>query len=155
MDSKADIIGQAFKNRNPKELHLFVKDVLVMAASRKHVSSIKVLTEDGILAQSLVVEELVFRDHFCNTLHGTVQSCSALISESSYPDACRYDGIESSSLAANSQTPVECLKLFKSLVKGKGWGESRIDTDTWMCFRDALLPIWYPIVVTTFCLFPA
>ena len=131
--------------------HACVRNVLSVASAPKAQKHMKVITEAGIPAQNAVEEKRVFRDHFCETMNGSVQSFSALVHEASYPKDSRYEGVDCRSLGSNLPAPTECLKVFKALVKDKGWGESRISTNALRCFADVLMPIWYPIYVKSYC----
>jgi len=144
-------VVDAFECDDMKQLYVSVARVLGAAKAKGNVQKhVRVNDAQGQPAQSLFEEKLAFREHFREVLGGTTCSFETLVAADRQVSSNRYDQVEVASLALCVPTVDDLALLYRTLIEGKGYGESRVCTDVYKLFPDIMARLQFPMVVKTY-----
>ena len=146
----SNIVG-AFDHGTIKHVHGGIREMFKFRDSQiKSHKSIRVVTKDGRLAQSVLGEKNVFRDRFCELLAGYPQSSETLVHAGAYPCDSRFDGVNHEVAFDVIPTIVDVASCFARFKGGKAWGESRVCCDIHKRHPYILARAIYPLILKSY-----
>ena len=141
----------AFASGNQKELYRSLASILMAAKSRAKVPKhSRVVDADGNVAQSVAEEQQIFREHFASVLGGATFSFETLVVKDRAVSSGRFSQVKPSQLIKCVPTPIDLACKYRSLIKGKGYGETLICSDVFKEFPNEMSWIQFPLVVKAF-----
>ena len=144
-------ILKAYESGNQSEGHKAMKCLLLMCRSQKKTKKFMRIVDDfGVPAQSLHDERVLFRDHFSELLGGTTCLFEHLVVKDRTVSSSRYDDISHECLHKCIPSISDVVMQFNSLVKGKGFGESRVCTDVYKRFSSCMAVYYYPLYTKSY-----
>ena len=142
---------RASESDDPKGLHEAVSAVLRVSRSRQLSQKFsRVIDSAGNVAQSLVEEQHVFRDHVSLLLGGTPGTFETLVVQDRSCPSARFKDVIPSQLALCVPSPQQLAAKYRSLKRGKGFGEGLLCTDVFAAFPNEMSRLQFPLIVKSF-----
>ena len=92
----------------------------------------------------------MFRDNFSGVLGGTPGSFEALVAKDRCAPVERFANVTPSQIRLCVPSPHVLASKYRSMKKGKGFGEGLICSDVFSAFPDEMSRLQFPLVLKSF-----